>query len=410
MNHSRDTDSGNLTAFIKSELVRIDAVGATSPEAPPEGVGATSAALRSASELAEGFAARSEDFLERRESGEAYRRSRNPYRVMARHALRREVAQYQKGLSNTAYLAAESGTQKIRLTVTPARVRFSFSDPLADLQSGAPAAGGGRRGVVREFSDGARDRLADRAAELQAQGHEPQVMLTLTSPANWEEIYLYDPETGECVEGGRLFKQHLDAFRKRLDRRMNALGIYFWSALWFLEFQERGAPHVHLIIFGCVISSKVRASLRSWLGRAWAGVVGNPSNIEKQKHIKSGTQTAKMKKKHFGYALKYASKMEQKTVSEGFCGVGRFWGVWNCKREAPTVLELDFSRLNEGERDFVHHLALKVLATIYPHSRDFFTSRAEKVYWALEKGLKHKFGFSVYGKEASEAAKSVFSA
>ena len=367
------------------------------------------AALGGAAELSEAILRRSEAFLDRQESGEAYRRSKNPYRVMARKRLHQRDVKRDKGLSNTAYLAATSGTQTFKLTVSRARVKFGFSDPLTDLKSKSRPPGG-RRGVVREFSEGARDRLADRAAELQEQGHIPQVMLTLTSPANWEEVYLWDAETGERLEGGRIFKHHLDTFRKRLDRKMNKLGIYFWSALWFLEFQERGAPHVHLIIFGCVISSKVRAALRSWLGRAWADVVGNPSKFEKQKHIKSGTQTAKMKKKHFGYALKYASKMEQKTVPEEFYGVGRFWGVWNCKKEAPIVLEMDYSRLNEQDTAFIQHLAVHVLAQIAPHSVEFFQTRVNRVWDILQNGLKHKTGFTVYGPAASQKAWEIWNA
>lgn len=386
---------------------------ATAANEPPLGTYRTSAALP----LVQGFADRAAAFLEHQESGEAFRRSRLVSRVLARRRLGAEVAGHQTGLSNTAYLAAASGTQKIVVKITPARVKFTISDPLSGVgvylggvrgvepNSKSPP---GRRGVVREFSDGARDRLADRAAELQAMGKVPDVMLTLTSPANWEEIYLYDPETGEVLEGGRLFKQHLDTFRKRLDRFLQKLGVHHWGALWFLEFQERGAPHVHLILFDCKLSGDQRRTVRSWLGRAWSSVVGNPSKFEKAKHAKAGTQVARMKKQHFGYAQKYASKMAQKCVPDGFGGVGRFWGVWNCKKSSSVMLELDYSRFDQQQRDFVHHLALVVLGTVYPHSPDFFSTRIKRVWDALEQGIRHKQGFSVYGAAASETALSVF--
>lgn len=313
---------------------------------------------------------------------------------------------YTTGLSNAAYLAASSGTQKIKVTLSPARVKFTISDPVADLAPSAPgpAAGGGRRGVVREFSDGSRDRLADRAAELEALGKVPQFMGTFTAPANWEQVYLHD-EDGVSLEGGRIFKGHLEALRKRLDRKLQKMGVHHWAALWFLEFQERGAPHVHLIVFDCVVTGRQRAALRSWAGRAWSDICGNPSRHERKKHRKAGTQIAKMRKKHFGYAMKYASKMQQKAVPEGFHGVGRFWGVWNCKRAAPVVVDLDYSRLNGQEAAWVSYLVANVLGTVAEFSADFVTTRTRKLENALLHGIKHKFGFSVYGSAASEAAR-----
>jgi hypothetical protein len=311
-------------------------------------------------------------------------------------------------LSNAAYLAATSGTQKIKVKITPARVKFTISDDLAELESASRPAPG-RRGVVSEFSDGARDRLADRAAELEALGKIPQVMATLTSPANWEEIYLHDQD-GVSLEGGRIFKGHMDALRKRLERKMQKMDVHHWAALWFLEFQSRGAPHVHLIVFDCVIDAKKRKALRSWAGRAWAGIVGNPSKIEKQKHVKSGTQIAKMKKPHFGYAKKYASKMEQKDVPDGFYGVGRFWGVWNCKKTAPLVLDVDYSRLNPQDAAWISHLVLSVLRTVEPYSPQFLVTRHQKTERAILNGIKHKIGFTVYGAPASQVASGFFSA
>lgn len=315
------------------------------------------------------------------------------------------------GLSNTAYLAATTGTQKITVKITPARVKFTISDPLSGVgiyldgvrgveSNSMPAPG--RRGVVRKFSDGARDRLADRAAELEALGKVPQIMATLTSPANWEEIYLHDQD-GVSLEGGRIFKGHMEAFRKRLERKMQKMGVHHWAALWFLEFQERGAPHVHLIVFDCVIDAKKRKSLRSWAGRAWAGIVGNPSKIEKQKHINAGTQIAKMKKPHFGYAKKYASKMHQKDVPDGFHGVGRFWGVWNCRKAAPIVLDVDYSRLNSEDAAWVRRLVSQVLVTVHSYSPDFVASRLNKVENAVRDGIKRKFGFTVFGAPATES-------
>jgi len=228
-------------------------------------------------------------------------------------------------------------------------------------------------------------------------------MITLTSPANWEQVYVYDQD-GVSLDGGRLFKAHLKAFRKRLERFLARLGISSWSALWFLEFQRRGAPHVHLLLFGCQLPEPVRRSLRGWCGRAWSSIVGNPDAVELGKHQRAGTQVARMKKKHFGYAKKYASKLEQKQVPADFRHVGRFWGCWNYSAPAPLVLDMDFSRLNADEAGWVRRLLAAVLGTVYPHSPSFVASRLNRMEAALGQGLKHKFGFTVFGAPAREAA------
>jgi hypothetical protein len=332
-------------------------------------------------------------------------------RVESRVGMAARASAYEKGLSNTAYRAASSGTQNLRVKITPARVKLTISDPLTDLLLPGRRIGG-QRGIITELSDAARDRLVDRAATLEAEGRIPEAMLTLTAPANWEEIYLYDSD-GVCVDGGPLFKAHMKAFKKRLERFLNKLGVHHWSALWFLEFQARGAPHVHLILFDCSLSHAVRRSLRGWCGSAWSSVVGNPSKKEKDKHRRAGTQVAKMKKKHFGYAKKYASKMEQKEVPEDFQRVGRFWGVWNYTSSAPIILDLDYSRFNEQETEQIFAFLVDVLGTVDPFSPQFALSRfkrAEKALCHKEKNLKSKLGFSVFGAPAAEIARTFFMA
>jgi hypothetical protein len=305
------------------------------------------------------------------------------------------------GLSNPAYLAATSGTQFLRVQVEPARVKFTFSDPVAEHLAPLRSPGG-RRGAISELSDAARDRLANRAWSLTAEGHEPEVMVTLTSPANWREVY-----AAEGVSGGRLLKAHLEAFRKRLGRFLEARGVVSWSALWFLEFQQRGAPHVHVLVFGCKLDEPVRRSLRSWCGRAWSSVVGNPDLVELGKHRRAGTQVARMKAKHFGYAVKYATKTEQKVVPEDFRDVGRFWGCWNYTATAPVVLDVDYSRLNPEEAEWVRRLLVHALVTVYSASPTFVATRLRKVQAALQDGLRHKFGLTVFGSSASSAALSL---
>lgn len=326
---------------------------------------------------------------------------RRPAREARRSGLAARAFAWDTGLSNPAYLAATSGTQFLRVQVEPARVKFTFSDPVAEHLTPLRSPGG-RRGVISELSDAARDRLANRAWALTAEGHEPEAMITLTSPANWRDVY-----AAEGVSGGRLLKGHLVAFRKRLGRFLEAQGISSWSALWFVEFQRRGAPHVHLLLFGCKLPEPVRRALRGWCGRAWSSIVGNPDLVELGKHQRAGTQVARMKAKHFGYAVKYATKPEQKEVPDDFRDVGRFWGCWNYKGTAPVVLDVDYSRLNPEEAEWVRRLLVHALVTVYPSSPSFVATRLRKVQAALQDGLRHKFGLTVFGSPASSAAVSL---
>lgn len=312
------------------------------------------------------------------------------------------------GLSNPAYLAATSGTQFLRVQIESARVKFTFSDPVSE--SLTPVRGvGGKRGEITELSEASRARLANRAWALSAEGYTPEAMITLTSPANWERVYICD-EFGESLGGGRLLKQHQEAFRKRLGRFLARFGVGEWSALWFLEFQARGAPHIHLMLFGCNLEAHVRRALRSWCGVAWSSIVGNPDKHEQQKHKRAGTQVARMKSKHFGYAVKYATKTEQKEVPHYFRDVGRFWGCWNYTSPDPVVLNLDYSRLNGEEAAFIHRLVHGALREILTVSVPFYTAKNMQVNRALNEGIKHKQGFTVFGESASQSVLSALNA
>lgn len=305
------------------------------------------------------------------------------------------------GLSNPTYLAAPSGTQFLRVEIDSAEVRFSFSDPISETLT--PQRGGGLRGEITELSEAARGRLAARAWALTAEGYEPAGMVTLTSPANWTEIYVCDAD-GVSLGGGRILKRHLDTFRKRLGRFLARYGLGEWSALWFLEFQQRGAPHIHLMMFGCTLSPALLRALRSWCGPAWSSIVGNPSKFEQEKHKRAGTRVEKMKCKHFGYAVKYATKTEQKEVPTYFRDVGRFWGCWNYRHPEPVALQFDFSHLNQKDAFKLFQLAYSTLATLPAAGRSFAASRLAKVSDAVTHGIKHAFGFRVFGTDAVRAA------
>jgi hypothetical protein len=86
-----------------------------------------------------------------------------------------------------------------------------------------------------------------------------------------------------------------------------------------MEFQERGAPHFHVLIN--------QAVSRVWLSQVWYRVVGSGD----VRHMVAGTRSEPLRELHAAaaYASKYAAKQGQKDVPEGFTDVGRFWGVFN---------------------------------------------------------------------------------
>jgi hypothetical protein len=168
-----------------------------------------------------------------------------------------------------------------------------------------------KRGEIAEFTDAARKRLAFVAANTSILFCS---MATLTYPMAF-------PSDGKKV------KHDLNLLLKRIKR--------IWpdySYLWFLEFQRRGAPHIHLL-------TTIDDMNKKWLSASWYKIVksGDP------KHLVAGTRFEILRHKGAWYALKYASKMEQKFVPKGYRNVGRFFGFSvDVKPEVMMVI-------NEGD-------------------------------------------------------------
>jgi len=183
------------------------------------------------------------------------------------------------------------------------------------------------RGAISGFSEGAGRRMR---RYLRGCAAEYRAMVTLTYP----HAFPLD---------GRTCKDHLRRFIQELRRWAGRNGTFSvrWSCFWFLEFQERGAPHFHLFCTDFVPKEYVAA--------VWYRIVGS----EDERHFRAGTRIEELRSGRAGtvsYATKYAAKAEQKVVPEGFENVGRFWGVSGCRRvdEAscyvPERIAADVSR------------------------------------------------------------------
>jgi hypothetical protein len=154
------------------------------------------------------------------------------------------------------------------------------------------------------------------------------LFVTLTYPA----AYPLDPATCNA---------HLRAFRERLSRRFGKA-----ACIWRKEYQKRGAPHYHLLLFLDLPPEQ----LRRWVSQAWYEVVGSGD----ERHLRAGTQVVLVKswRGARGYAAKYLGKIEKlqaganPALPEGLEHTGRLWGVWYRPR-LPITAEQYYANMRE---------------------------------------------------------------
>ena len=180
------------------------------------------------------------------------------------------------------------------------------------------------RTCVYQFSAGSACRMRRYLRECCA---EYSNMVTLTYPGFFES-------------DGAIVKDHLRRFlqecKRRTTRENPGQGLHY-STFWFLEFQERGAPHFHLFT--------THYFPKQWVSSTWYRIV----NSEDPRHLAGGTRCEKLERGRSGlisYAQKYANKQCQKVVPVGYENVGRFWGVsgYRATMSADTFVSRDAAR------------------------------------------------------------------
>jgi hypothetical protein len=177
----------------------------------------------------------------------------------------------------------------------------AYSSP---THASAPS-GGRTRGLVNEFSRKSRGRLIRLFARLDP----PKAsFLTLTYPARFPT-----PD---------IAKQHLRALLERFRRAWPEM-----SAIWKMEFQERGAVHFHLLLINAPFIPWVK--LRMW----WTLII---NDYVDQWYPRVEIQQCKSKKHAGWYVSKYIGKtvgaQEQSSdyfITMPYPHAGRFWGVFN---------------------------------------------------------------------------------
>ncbi|WP_461480157.1 rolling circle replication-associated protein [Mycobacterium sp. HUMS_1102779] len=95
-------------------------------------------------------------------------------------------------------------------------------------------------------------------------------MITLTYPGDWEVV----------APDGASVKRHIVLWRTRFQREYGESARYIWK----LEFQRRGAPHIHLWMAPPMSPGRSCRGFAQWLSETWAQVVNHPDPEQKSRH------------------------------------------------------------------------------------------------------------------------------
>ncbi|WP_249383608.1 hypothetical protein [Mycobacterium sp. DBP42] len=202
----------------------------------------------------------------------------------------------------------------------------------------------GSGGVITEWSRKSRSAMCRTFAELDysplvESGRVP-AMVTLTYPGDWEAV----------APDGVSVKRHMVLWRKRFQREYGEPARYIWK----LEFQRRGAPHIHLWMAPPIAPGRSGRGFAQWLSETWAQIVDHPDAEQKARHLLAGTAIdvhnglrACDPKRLAIYFTKHSSpnihgdKEYQHIVPELWQqpghGPGRFWGVYGLKKAIAVV-------------------------------------------------------------------------
>jgi len=134
---------------------------------------------------------------------------------------------------------------------------------LGEVTMCGPAPAARRR--VKRWSRRSRERMSERVAELDYSewmaGPGMLGMVTLTLPGWWEVL---GPD-------GRTFKGLVRVLRDRWRHARDENGqLLEWRCIWKLEFQRRGAPHLHQLMKVPAMVNGVR--FEEWIARTWADI------------------------------------------------------------------------------------------------------------------------------------------
>lgn len=213
------------------------------------------------------------------------------------------------------------------------------------------------RSRITGFSKASRRRLLRLIAKLRKDALP--WFVTLTYPRSYSQ-------------NPRRWKRDLKVWAARLRRKYASA-----SFIWRLEFQHRGAPHYHLLVYN--IPDSIRR-FREWLSQSWYEAVGS----DDMKHLKAGTNAQLMRSQRgvMWYASKELGKVSQAILTEEYSdGVGRWWGAY-FRKDLPWARQI---QLEVSEKDAYEIMRLmRKHADLIPRNYQSLTVFCDADQW-LEK-------------------------
>jgi len=181
--------------------------------------------------------------------------------------------------------------------------------------SQAPAPPTRENGDIARFSADSRRRLIKKILRLQRSKLSDGSFVSLTYHDDW-------------VTEREDLQQDLAAFLQAL-RRQYPSAVYIWR----LEFQKRGAPHFHLMIWRTGASDAPHLDqLADWVSTTWTRIADQDSEA----HARYGADTRRITS--WREALAYVTKYVAKTGPEGEVEYsGRRWGASQSLPTAPRA-------------------------------------------------------------------------
>lgn len=238
------------------------------------------------------------------------------------------------------FLTVSPGTVRVHCRLSSEKVSLSDNSGMDEELADGP-----KRGRVADFSRKARARMCDvfrslDYAPLFEEGDFP-ALVTLTAPGDWESVF----------PTPRSFKKKVDLLKKEYRRR--------WgrpiTGVWKMEFQARGAPHLHLLM--TPPRGRTRGTgeaFPEWLSKTWARIVNVQGAQAYSDHERAGTgidwvqgqrysdprRIAVYFDKHAGYHEKdYQNVMPElwlSAIADGEPGA-TYWGYWGLSKMQETI-------------------------------------------------------------------------
>lgn len=187
------------------------------------------------------------------------------------------------------------------------------------------------RGQISTFSAKSRKRMLLQVNKINTTKITGKpLFITLTYPRDFSPDF-------------HVWKRNLATFNKVLIRKFPQIVI-----LWRLEFQERGAPHFHLLILNTDSKTFLPGlvSMRQIVKTSWFRIVDS----KQPEHLDAGTEVDLIQSWRgvLHYVSKYMAKTKQSypTIQE-IEFTGRFWGIANRK-----LLPIDETTVELSEAEF----------------------------------------------------------